>query len=696
MRYIFLLFSIITFSQQTKYVDFLTCTASLYPNFEEKSITGYVQFDFKVLSSIDSIKIDAKQMNFTDVQINGKEVMYLNTSKQLVLFEGFTKGKNTLQFHYKAIPKQTLYFIGDVSDYQIWTQGQGKYTSHWLPSFDDVNEKLLFNLEINDFQNIVKSSFNPVVLSNGIVKDYKTQISWSRGVQQLSYQYLMNKPMSSYLVMLTIGDFVKQVTRSKSGTPLEFYVCQSDYAKFEPTYRYSKPIFDFLEQEIGVKYPWKIYRQVPVRDFLYAGMENTTSTIFAQDFVVDSIGFNDRNYCNVNAHELAHQWFGDLVTAQSGKHHWLQEGFATYYALLAERHIFGEDYFYNELYDYATQLKRASATDTIPILSEKASALSYYKKGAWALHILREDIGPKKFQKAVKRYLKKHQFKNATTEDFLDGIHKIAPLYNVDDFRKKWLESADFDMEIAKRYLFKNEALKTLLELSKKKVDLQFYAEILQSNVYFPAKQLVFYKLESVPYAAKKDLIALGMNQGWEVRQAIAETTEIVPLENKIVFETLLLDPSYRTKELALFRLCNSFPNESGTYLKQTDKIIGLNDKSFRTTWLQLAYRSKAYNASEKDVFFNELLTYADVANESSVRQNALEVLLRLAPNDERVIELLFKATVHHKWQFTLFARTKIRALLQDATYRQKVAQLAENASLAMQTLYLKFLKENN
>ena len=85
--------------------------------------------------------------------------------------------------------------------------------------------------------------------------------------------------MSSYLVMLTIGNFVKQAARSKSGTPLEFYVCQSDFSKLEPTYRYSKHIFDFLEQEIGIKYPWKIYRQIPVRDFLYAGMENTTSTI---------------------------------------------------------------------------------------------------------------------------------------------------------------------------------------------------------------------------------------------------------------------------------------------------------------------------------------------------------------------------------------------------------------------------------
>lgn len=696
MRYLFLLFSIITFSQQTKYVDFLTCNAILYPNFEEKSITGFVQLDFKVLSSIDSIKIDAKQMNFTGVQINGKEVKYLNTSKQLVLFEGFKKGKNTLQFNYKAIPKQTLYFIGDVNDYQIWTQGQGKYTSHWLPSFDDVNEKVVFGITIKYYVNMDKFQFDPIALSNGKLNFEKNTISWSRGVNDITRNYQMQKPMSSYLVLLTIGNFAKQATRSKSGTPLEFYVCQSDFSRLEPTYRYSKQIFDYLEQEIGVKYPWKIYRQVPVRDFLYAGMENTTSTIFAQDFVVDSIGFNDRNYCNVNAHELAHQWFGDLVTAQSGKHHWLQEAFATYYALLAERHIFGDDYFYHELYEYATQLKRASSTDTIPILSEKASALSYYKKGAWALHVLREDIGSKKFQKAVKRYLKKHQFKNATTEDFLAEIHKIAPLYNVDDFRKKWLESTDFDMEVATVYLKKNSALATLLELSKKKVDMRYYTSILQSNVYFPVKQWVFYKLATTPFKDKKELIDLGLNQGWEVRQAIIETTETIPLTHKEIIETLLEDPSYRTKEMALFRLCNSFPEAQQKYLKQTAKMIGLNDKSFRTTWLQLAYRSNGYKASEKDVFFKELLTYADVTNESSVRQNALEVLVRLAPNDERVIELLFKATVHHKWQFTLFARTKIRALLQDETYRQKVAQLAENAPLAMQTLYLKFLKENN
>lgn len=89
----FLLFSIFSFSQQTKYVDFLTCTASLYPNFEEKSISGNVTYEFKVMQILDTIKIDAKNMEFSDVMINDKLVNFKNSGKTLDLFEGFSMGK---------------------------------------------------------------------------------------------------------------------------------------------------------------------------------------------------------------------------------------------------------------------------------------------------------------------------------------------------------------------------------------------------------------------------------------------------------------------------------------------------------------------------------------------------------------------------------------------------------------------------
>jgi aminopeptidase N len=245
--------------------------------------------------------------------------------------------------------------------------------------------------------------------------------------------------------MLAIGKYDKKEGISKNKIPLEWYIEPIDSSKFETTYCYSQKMFDYLNKKIGVKYPWQVYRQVPVRDFVYAGMENTTATIFAREYVVDNMGYNDQNYINVNAHELAHQWFGDLITATEGKHHWLQEGFATYYALMAEKNIFGEDHYYSSLYNNWLKIRTASSRDTIPILNEKASSLSFYQKGAWALHALKEDIGERKFDKAVKKYLKKYAFQNVKTDDFLNEIKKVAPRYDVLIFQKKWLENGKFD-----------------------------------------------------------------------------------------------------------------------------------------------------------------------------------------------------------------------------------------------------------
>ncbi|WP_396164762.1 M1 family metallopeptidase [Flavobacterium sp.] len=671
----------------------MTCTASLYPNFEEKAISGSVTYEFKVKQIIDTIKIDAKNIVFSDVMINGKMVKFKNSGKTLDLFEGFSKGKNKLTFQYTAIPKQTLYFIGQDENRQIWTQGQGKYTSHWLPSFDDVNEKVIFGITINYYVDMDKFEFNPIALSNGKLNFEKKTISWSRGVNDITRNYQMQKPMSSYLVMLAFGKFGMQEVKSKSGTPLEFYIDKNDYSKFEPTYRYSKQIFDYLEQEIGMKYPWKIYRQVPVRDFLYAGMENTTSTIFSQDFVVDSIGFNDKNYINVNAHELAHQWFGDLITAQSGKHHWLQEGFATYYALLAEKEIFGDDYFYNELYDYALQLKNAAKTDTIPVMNENASSLSFYKKGAWALHTLREDIGAKNFQKAVKKYLKKYQYKNVNTDEFLAEIKKVAKDFDIKKFKSKWLETAGFDMVLAESYLFNNKSVAAYIQLTKEKKDLENYKAILESETYFPVKQYIFYKLGNTPFEDKKELIEIGMKQNVYVRQAIAETVSEIPVEFKSQYETFLDDDSYKTKEIALINLCNSFPNQANEYLEKLKNLQGNNDKSLRITWLKIALNLDVI-LEYKNLYFNELLNYTSSNNESSVRQNALEVLLELYPENEQVIRVLFQATTHHKWQFTKFAREKIRTLLKQPDFRNQVENLVKTADEKTAALYMKFLKE--
>ena len=657
-----------TQAQQLEKVDFKTINASLAFDVAAKKISGDITYDFEVLAAIDTIAIDAQRMDFTQVKINNKTVAFKNNGRKLQLFEGFKKGKNKLTLHYEAQPRQTLYFIGAGDQAQIWTQGQGKYTSHWLPSFDDVNEKMIFSLTIaydKDFQ----------VLSNGVLKNKELKNN------RMVWQYAMEKPMSSYLAMLAIGRFAKKTAITATGTPLEFYLQDTDTAKFEPTYRYSKEIFDFFEREIGVKYPWQVYRQVPVLDFLYAGMENTTATIFSQDYVVDETGFNDRTYVNVNAHELAHQWFGDLITAQSGKHHWLQEGFATYYALLAEKEIFGADHFNWELYEMAERLLRASKTDVIPLLNEKASSITFYQKGAWALHYLRTNVGEEPFRKAVQTYLQKYAFKNVITDDFLAEINKVSD-FDTQQFRKNWLESAEFPIAEALSIVKKNKFIRDYLEIVDLQdqlltVKAQKLEAVLQSDAFYPAKEEVIYQLENTPFEQNVALFRVALKSSdLKARQAVAKSLRTIPKTFKKEYEVLLDDASYITQEIALKALWAQFPEERTSLLDKTMNWQGFNDKNLRISWLTLALATADYQNDHKMPFYEELLDYASPKYESNVRQNALVNLLYLNKNDSNTLACLVNGTTHHKWQFSKFCRETIRTLLKTERYKAYLTEL--------------------
>jgi aminopeptidase N len=686
MKYIFLLFTSFIFAQQTKFVDFKTVSGQLFLNAKEKSVSGFVDYQFEVLKRIDTIKIDAKNMEFTKVQLNNKEAVFINTGKQLQIVTNFQKGENHLTFEYSVKPKQALYFVAiENSDVQIWTQGQGRYTSNWFPSFDDVNEKVIFNLGITydkEYQ----------VVSNGILKEKK-----SNG-NLIHWQYEMEKPMSSYLVMLSVGKYDKKEFMAKSKIPLEYYLEHKDANRFEPTYRYSKRIFDFLEKEIGVKYPWEIYRQIPVRDFLYAGMENTTSTLFATRYVVDSIGFEDRNYTNVDAHELAHHWFGDLITAESSTHHWLQEGFATYYAALAEREIYGDDYFYSKLYDTAQQIKFASRTDSIPVLNAKASSLTFYEKGAWALFVLHESIGDKAFKKAIKSYLKKYAYQTVNTQNFFDEIKKVSN-FDLDKFQKTWLEATVFDTPTANALLSKNKAIRVRLEVDKlKKTPLAekeaFLKKTLESDIYHSVKEAIVDQLENEKYEAKKTLLLIALHSNnIQVRQVVAASLSKITEDFRTEYETLLNDKSYQNQEIALYYLWRNFPEHRAEYLNKSKDWIGFNDYNLRTLWLSLALSTPNY-ADNPEALIAELIAFSSTKYEATTRQNALEKLIAFKIINDQVLSNLVGATTHHMWQFSKFGRDTIRLLLKNPEMRASFERILPNLTPDEQFQLNRLLKE--
>ncbi|MEB8345302.1 M1 family metallopeptidase [Flavobacteriaceae bacterium KMM 6898] len=663
----------ISFAQRQDKVDFTHANVSITIDPYSREIKGSVRYTFETFEQASSIFLDAKGMSFSAVLLNDKKVKYNTDDNKITIFKKLrTNSSNKLLLTYTVKPSQAVYFIGwdqKDSDPQIWTQGQGKYTSHWLPSFDDMNEKVEFDLQFTFDKQYT-------VIANGILKN--TDISGDLK----TWSFDMAAPMSSYLVAFAIGNYQQKVARSSSGIPLEMHYYPSDSLHYEPTFRYSKRIFDFLETEIGIPYPWQNYKQIPVRDFLYAGMENTGTTFFSDSYVIDSISFVDKNYVNINAHELTHQWFGDLVTEEDASHHWLHEGFATYYAYLSEKELFGDDHFYWKLYETAQQLQGLSIEGKGEVLTNpKASSLTFYEKGAWALFMLREQMGEVAFKTGIAEYLHKNKFQNVTLPKFMESMENASGL-DLNAFETVWLRNADFPFEQAMASLKKHSpSIAAFMDLkrelttttgSNEDIIIRFWNET-RSDFLKTAIIKNYHTTLSEGFMDK-----IMKNGSIEVRQALAISMTRVPIGLKEEFESLLDDASYVTKENALYKLWVYFPENRSTYLDKTQDCFGLPNKNVRLLWLTLALITKDYQPDKKPDFYSELSGYTAASYSMEVRQGAFQYLSdTVGLSDQNLLDLA-NACMHHSWQFKKFGRDLLDQLLQNDIYKKRISGLKE------------------
>ena len=644
-------------------VDFLHAQVWIEPEPVENRIHGTVTYRFEVIKDVDSVYLDAVNMDFSKVFIDGKKMDYVYDGKKITIKTDLKKGgQHDLSLAYVAKPKQTVYFLGwdDAvrNNEQVWTQGQGKYTSHWLPSFDDMTEKVEFDLEIT-----LEQAYT--VIANGkLIK--KEPLPDSNGY---TWQFDMEKPMSSYLVGFAIGNYNKKTVESSSAIPIELYYEPTDVEKVEPTYRYTEAIFDFLETEIGVPYPWQDYKQVPVQDFLYAGMENTTCTIFSNQYVVDSIAFVDKNYVNINAHELAHQWFGNLVTETSSEHHWLHEGFATFYAYLAEKDIFGEDYFYWRLLETAKALERFSGDDNGEALrNPNAGSLTFYEKGAWALVMLEDRIGEEAFKKGIQNYLETYAFKNVTIPNFMDEMEKASNMA-LADFETIWLENTHFPYDEVVSFLKKkNTSIKTYFELKDRIGEEPEQVESVLKRAWKKLKSTQLKENLVLDYGSKLSsefLSSILDSEDVKVRQAVVLSQAKIPAELRLQMESLLKDDSYTTIEAALYRLWSDFPQNRSRYLNETDNITGFPNKNIRLLWLTLALVTPEYNPDFKASYFDELSGYTSSEHHFETRLLAFEYLKNIGGFTDTTLKNLVEACSHHVWHFKKSAREILNGFLQ-------------------------------
>ncbi|MFH1004065.1 MAG: M1 family metallopeptidase [Bacteroidota bacterium] len=402
---------------------------------QNKLVKGKVTHYFVPLrQNVDSIVLDGIDINIKEASINGKPVKFKTDSAYITIFPSSSLSwneKDSLTIIYEATPSRGLFFIGwndktGICQKQIWSQGQGIDNRCWIPMYDHINDKITTETIIT-FDTAYK------VLSNGKFIEKKKN---SNGT--FTWHYKMSHPHASYLIMLGIGKYDIKETKSSSGVPIYLYYYPEWKSRVETTYMHSEKMMDFFEKEIGVSYPWENYSQIPVQDFLYGAMENTTATIFSDSFFGDDRAFLEKNYIGTNAHELAHQWFGDFVTANSRNHHWLQESFANHYEWMLEREVFGQDYF-DWIRRYANKSSiEESKKNKYPIAHSGAGRVRHYQKGALVLNMLKYVCGREAFNKAIKYYLEKHKYKNVDSHDLLLAFEETLGM-QLNWFWEQWV-----------------------------------------------------------------------------------------------------------------------------------------------------------------------------------------------------------------------------------------------------------------
>ncbi|MCR9153228.1 MAG: M1 family metallopeptidase [Bacteroidetes bacterium] len=423
-----------------------------------ESINAEVELNIRLDEELDTLVLNAIRLEVAYLYLNGDPVFYRqnDTALFIPLRPGFER--INLAIKYVARPRKGLYFIGwqDQSERarrQIWTQGQGIDHRHWIPHIDNQKDKIIFSAEW-----IFKSDYE--LMSNGrldSVKEVNGHKHW---------HYSMDKPMSSYLIALVIGQYHQSKCKVLGHEHYLYHYPDriSDSAWY---YHQHQEIARFLEQEINYNYPWLNYKQAPVMDFRHGAMENTCATIFGDFFLVDSISFNDRNYTYVDAHEYAHQWFGNLVTAAGSKHHWLHEGFATYYQWLSEENLYGRDYFDWELQKAKEMVFEATAQAPLPLAHPKAGSARFYQKGAWLLYMLRNFVGDSIYRKVIAEYLNEGAYKVVENQDLI-ALFKKHSNKDIDGFFETWL------------YADKEPELKIEREEGSAKVRLTLKGKLLQ------------------------------------------------------------------------------------------------------------------------------------------------------------------------------------------------------------------------
>src|SRR5271163_714586 len=444
-------------------------------DFKARRITGTATHTLAaILDGLKKLEFDAAEMEVSAVRVGGEAHAFDHSDDKLriALERPLHAGDEVeVAIDYSSRPRRGLYFIGPDAGYpdkplEAWTQGEDEDSRYWFPCYDYPNDRVTSEV-IATVPETFTAVSNGELLSNNV----------NRAEHTRTFHWRHDVPHSSYLMSLVAGEFV-ELRDSAGTTPVTYYCRAGRENDARRAFGNTPRMIQFFEKAIGVPYPYAKYAQVAVADFIFGGMENTSATTQTDSTLHDARAHLDFKSDPLVAHELAHQWWGDLLTCRDWAHAWLNEGFATYFeALWCEENLGADEFAWNVRQDREAYLDEDANHYRRPIVCNRYRTpielfdRHLYEKGSLVLHMLRRVTGDALFFKSLNLYCTRHRGANVITQD-LQRAFEDTTGRNLDFFFDQWVyKEGHPEIEVSSSFDDKKKLLSVTVKQTHKTGD---------------------------------------------------------------------------------------------------------------------------------------------------------------------------------------------------------------------------------
>lgn len=391
-------------------------------------------------ASLADVPIDAGNMTFKRVENESGALKYDYNDSALTVHlpSPLRDGQETaITIEYDGANRTTgAYFK---RKHVMFTQGETQATHFWLPTYDYPNDKTTWEFYI-------WSAKGERALSNG-------RLAGSRAVgDSIEWHWVQDKPASTYLMTVVVGNYTVVPDTPWRGVPVGYWTYPDSVQAARRGFARTPKAIDVFSRKIGVPYPWAKYDQIVVPDFQFGGMENVTATTQNDAEILHPAWSEPQAVSTpLMAHELGHQWFGDLLTTRSWAHSWLNESFATFLEQIFREEDLGRDEGAYDRLDAQERTFAAERNARRPLVYDRWQTDPFelfftghiYQKGALVLQMLRHQLGDELFWKAMNRYTTAHAYENVVTEDLRRSFEE-ATGRDLKGFFRQWVYGAGF------------------------------------------------------------------------------------------------------------------------------------------------------------------------------------------------------------------------------------------------------------